>query len=330
MPAAGVDLPRRVVVVGAGTMGARIAVCFAREGVDVCVTARRAESLADAARTIASCVAQADAESPGGSSPGGGGSAEAIEARIRLTTDATSELAEADLVIESIREDLGQKITLLKHVGAHVPPTAVVATNTSSLDLDILAGAVDAPGRFAGLHWFNPADLVELVEVVAGARTEPETVELLRGWMARLGKVPVLVCRAVPGFIANRLQYALMREAYALVADGVCGWSDIDIAVTNGLGPRWASLGPFQNMDLAGLDVHVAVARALYPALATDQLPPAALVDHVARGWLGAKSGHGLLGEYTEEQVARLTSARDMALRRWSQFRSRLAGDIEE
>ncbi len=133
--------------------------------------------------------------------------------------------------------------------------------------------------------------------------------------MQGLGKAPVVLTRAVPGFVANRLQYALIREAYALVAAGVCTWADADLAVTGGLGPRWAAVGPFQSMDLAGLDVHLAVATALFPLLATDSEPPGLLADLVADGRLGAKSGAGLLGAYPPDRREALTALRDGVLR---------------
>lgn len=290
-------LPARAVVVGAGTMGARIAACLARAGIAVCATARREETLRSAAATIHAALA------------------EPAESLVRLTTDADAELARADLVIETIREDHADKTAVLGHVTARVGPDAIVTTNTSSLDLAALATAADGPERFAGLHWFNPADLVRLVEVVPAPDTSAATVETLRGWMVALGKTPVVLARAVPGFVANRLQYALIREAYALVAAGVCTLAEADLAVTGGLGPRWAAVGPFQSMDLAGLDVHLAVAEALFPVLATGSEPPGLLADLVAAGRLGAKSGTGLLGDYPPPRREALAARRDSVLR---------------
>lgn len=290
-------LPGRVVVVGAGTMGARIAACLARAGIGVCATARREETLRSAAAAIRAAL--------------GGPAA----SRVLLTTDADAELARADLVIETIREDHADKAAVLEHVTARARPDAIVTTNTSSLDLAALAAAAEGPQRFAGLHWFNPADLVRLVEIVPAPGTSAATTETLRGWMAGVGKTPVVLARAVPGFVANRLQYALIREAYALVAAGVCTWAEADLAVTGGLGPRWAAVGPFQSMDLAGLDVHLAVARALFPRLATDSEPPGLLADLVAAGRLGAKSGAGLLGDYSAQRREALAALRDDVLR---------------
>lgn len=320
--------PERVVVIGAGTMGARIALFFAQAGLTVCLVSRRQETLEAAATTILSVLAEAPvrASGPAARQPTQEGrKPREVLSRIRLTTDATYDLGAADLVVETIREDPGDKIALLGQVGSRVRPEALVTTNTSSLDLAALAEAVPHPERFAGLHWFNPADLVELVEVVPAPATAPGVVETLRAWLAELGKAPVVVRRAVPGFVANRLQYALLREAYALVAAGVCTLADADLAVVAGLGPRWAAIGPFQSMDIAGLDVHLAVARALFPDLAAGAVPPDLLAGLVDAGHLGVKSGRGLLGDYPPHRQESLTRLRDATLRMIPLVRERAA-----
>jgi len=320
--------PERVVIIGAGTMGARIALFFAQAGLTVCATSRRPETLRAAGATIRSALAAPVT----GSHPAAWPSVAAPEhpeeilARIRLTSDADDELGTADLVVETIREDLGEKITVLGRAGSRVRSDAIVTTNTSSLDLAALSEAVPGPERFVGLHWFNPADLVELVEVVPTPGTASTVVETLRSWLAELGKAPVVLGHAVPGFIANRLQYALLREAYALVAGGVCTWADADLAVVRGLGPRWAAIGPFQSMDLAGLDVHLAVARTLFPDLAVGTAPPELLADLVKAGHLGAKSGHGLLGDYPPERQEIVARLRDATLRLMHVVRETAAG----
>jgi 3-hydroxybutyryl-CoA dehydrogenase len=126
------------------------------------------------------------------------------------------------------------------------------------------------------------------VEVVGGKGTAPETLETLSGWMEELGKAPVVVRRDVPGFVVNRLQYALLREAYALVDEGVCTFADVDRAVTHGLGARWAAIGPFETMDLAGLDVHAAVAANLWPELNNDSEPSPSIARALEKGSLRA------------------------------------------
>ena len=181
----------------------------------------------------------------------------------------------------------------------------MLATTTSSLPLAELASALATPERFAGWHFFHPSDLMSLVEIIPGERTDPAVLALLRGWSEQLERAPIVLQRDVPGFVANRLQYALLREAYALVAADVCAFEDVDVAVTAGLGARWAAIGPFATMDLAGLEVHAAVAAALFPLLSGAADAPAELVRLRASGAGGARAGRGLLGEYPPERGQR-------------------------
>jgi 3-hydroxybutyryl-CoA dehydrogenase len=256
-----VKLPREVAVVGAGTMGAGIARVFAEAGASVRLCARRESSLESARGRLGETAAQ-----------------------VRLTTSADDALDGAELVIETIVEEAEPKRALLARAEELTPPEAILTTNTSSLPLRELAKGLRRPERFAGLHWLNPPELVELVEVVGGERTASETLETLAGWMEELGKAPVVVRRDVPGFVVNRLQYALLREAYALVDAGVCTFADVDRAVTHGLGARWAAIGPFETMELAGLDVHAAVAANLWPELSNDSEPSPSLAEALERG----------------------------------------------
>jgi 3-hydroxybutyryl-CoA dehydrogenase len=136
----------------------------------------------------------------------------------------------------------------------------------------------------------------------------------LEAWSSELGKRPIVLHVDTPGFVANRLQYALLREGYALVEAGVCRLEDVDLAVTAGLGARWAALGPFQTMDLAGLDVHASVAGALFPELSNATEVPATLTDARTAGAGGAKAGRGLLGAYPRERLAALEERRDRCL----------------
>jgi 3-hydroxybutyryl-CoA dehydrogenase len=258
-----VKLPQHVAVVGAGTMGAGIARVFAAAGASVRLCARRESSLESARGRLGETAAQ-----------------------VRLTTSADDALDGAELVVETIVEEVEPKRALLARAEEVVAPDAILTTNTSSLPIAALAGVLQRPERFAGLHFLNPPELVELVEVVGAERTAPEILETLAGWMEELGKAPVVVRRDVPGFVVNRLQYALLREAYALVDAGVCTYADVDRAVTHGLGARWAAIGPFETMDLAGLDVHAAVARNLWPALNNDSEPSPSIARALERGSL--------------------------------------------
>jgi 3-hydroxybutyryl-CoA dehydrogenase len=253
------SLPREVAVIGAGTMGAGIARVFAEGRASVRLTARREASL-DAARERL-----------------GGGN-------VQLTTSLDDAVEGANLVVETISEDAAAKSQVLVRAEQLAAADAILTTNTSSLPLAPLARMLKEPTRFAALHFLNPPELVEAVEIVGAEQTGPETIETLAAWMAQLGKAPIVVRRDVPGFVVNRLQYALLREAYALVDEGVCSFADVDRAVTHGLGARWAAIGPFETMDLAGLDVHAAVAENLWPELANTSEPSPAIAAARDRG----------------------------------------------
>jgi 3-hydroxybutyryl-CoA dehydrogenase len=285
-------MPSEVSVVGAGTMGAGIARILAEAGSSVRLCARRESSLERAQPRLGDAAA-----------------------RVWATTSLDEALAGAELVVETIVEDAAAKREVLARAEALAAADAIVTTNTSSLPLAALAGALRRPERFAGLHWLNPPELVELVEIVAGERTAEATVETLTGWVELLGKVPVVVRRDVPGFVVNRLQYALLREAYALVDAGVCSFADVGRAVVHGLGARWAAIGPFTTMDLAGLDVHAAVAANLWPELASGSEPTPTIAEALGSGARGVEGGRGLLGDYPDEAAAELRARRDRVLR---------------
>jgi 3-hydroxybutyryl-CoA dehydrogenase len=271
--------PRQVAVVGAGTMGAGIARVFADGGAHVRLTARRQESL-DAARERAGKA-------------------------VHMTTDLDEALADADLVVETIVEEVGPKRVVFARAEELGAPDALLTTNTSSLSVDEIGRDLERPERFAGLHFLNPPELVEVVEIVGGDATAPETLDTLAAWMEELGKAPVIVRKDVPGFVVNRLQYALLREAYALVDSGVCSFEDVDRAVTYGLGARWAAIGPFETMDLAGLDVHAAVAANLWPELSNTTEPSETITRTI--------EGGGALRGDTPHEV--LKARRDRVLR---------------
>lgn len=285
-----IELPRDVAVIGAGTMGAGIARVFADGGASVRLMARRETSLAAAQQRL-------------GTGP------------VRLTTSLDEALRGADLVVETIVEDAEPKREVLARAEKLAGPDAILTTNTSSLPLSALAEALGRPERFAGLHFLNPPELVELVEVVGAERTASEVLDALVDWMEELGKAPIVVRRDVPGFVVNRLQYALLREAYALVDGGVCSFGDVDRAVSHGLGARWAAIGPFETMDLAGLDVHAAVAANLLPELANETEPSPSIERVLETGALGVKSGRGLRGQYSPADAAALSARRDRVLR---------------
>lgn len=261
--------PVRIAVLGAGLMGAGIATVLAAAGHTVVSWDARPEALA------------------------------ALSHPISTTEHLNEAVVGADLVLEAIAEDLAVKEEVYRRISA-LNPHCIVASNTSSLPAEKLAAALNPPERFAIAHFFNPATVVPLVEIVPAPQTAPETLATLKRVMERAGKLPVVLNRAVPGFVANRLQAALYREAYALAADGVASPEDIDLVVRAGLGSRWAAAGPIMVTDLGGMDIWKAVTGQLFPVLAADKVTPAAIEERVARGELGAKTGQGI---YTHDPM---------------------------
>jgi 3-hydroxybutyryl-CoA dehydrogenase len=297
--------PHRVAVLGAGTMGVGIALCFARAGIDVVLTSRRATTLETSRARIEQRLAElarAGALNPA--------AIPEIVGRVQTTPGLEQAVSGAEVVVESVVEDLDVKHQVLARAERAAPVGALIATDTSSISIDELAAALKRPESFAGMHWFNPPEQVALVEVVSGARTTPEVAQRLVDLARALGKRPVHVRRDIAGFVANRIQYAVFREAFALVQSGVCSYADLDEAVRPGPGARWAAVGPFESLDLAGLDVHQAVATRLYPTLAVDTEPARVVTDLVAAGNLGCKTGRGLYGDYDGEAIAALTERR--------------------
>ena len=242
-----------------------------------------------------------------------------------LTTSLEA-AAMCQLLIESIPEDVTAKLSVLGILEQMAPPDAVMTTNTSSISIERLSTALSRSERFAGFHWLNPAELVPLVEIVSGPNTNSTTVSTLMGWATHAGKSPIHVKRDAPGFVVNRLQYALLREAYRLEELGISSLEDIDTAVTSGLGLRWAAVGPFETMDLAGLDVHAEVARRLFPELSNQTAVPGLVVDLIATGDLGAKTGRGLRGEYPPARLKNVAGERDLVLMTLAHLRKRNSG----
>jgi 3-hydroxybutyryl-CoA dehydrogenase len=297
-------------------MGAGIALAFALGGSPATMVARRQSTLDAAWRRI---EASAALLTEAGRLPGT--DREAVLGRITGTTDLGGADLGGDLVVESVTEDLAAKRRLYRAIEPRLGPSTILGTCTSALPLAELAAGLARPGQFIGYHWFNPAELVALVEIVPAGPTAAAVTDRVEAFSRAIGKQPVRIAADVPGFVANRLQYALIREAYSLVEAGVCSPADVDRVVTAGLGPRWAAIGPFLSMDLAGLDVHRAVAEQLFPRLSAATGVPPMLTGLEAAGALGVKAGRGLLGRYDEERVREVIELRArilLMLDRWA------------
>jgi 3-hydroxybutyryl-CoA dehydrogenase len=208
-----------------------------------------------------------------------------------------------DLVIECIPEKLAPKQALFAELEKRVRPDAVLTSNSSSFPISAIADGLASAQRMFNLHFFMPAHLVPLVEVVLGERSSPALAESLAAFMRGCGMVPVLVQKDLPGFLANRLQHALAREAFAMIDAGIATPEDVDAAVRFGFGFRFLAAGPVLQRDHAGIDVHCPAAATMYPSLATNTVPSRALTERLESGRFGMKSGEGFY-RWTPETIA--------------------------
>lgn len=214
------------------------------------------------------------------------------------------DFTDAALVIEAVPEQLPLKRQVFATLDRLVPAGVPVASNASGLRITDIAEGLESRSRMANLHFFLPAHLVPGVEVVRGEYTDPAVCDRLAEIMASLGRKPIRVGRDVPGFLANRIQHALMREAFAAIDEGLATAEDVDAAVRYAFGFRYVAAGPMLQKELAGLETQLAAARSIYPSLHNGTEPSATLQRLVAEGRLGAKSGRGFR-DWPAEATAR-------------------------
>lgn len=279
---------KHVAMIGAGTMGTGMGLCYAQAGYKVTLYDIKAEQLAWALERIAKSQAVFVEEALFSAEE-----ADAARARITTTTDLAEALDGVQFVLEAAPEVLDLKQSLFREMEALCPADTILATNTSGLSITSIASACEHPERVGGQHWANPAEIVPLVEVIRGELTSDETLDLIYRVTKKLGKEPVLVQKDVPGFASNRLQYAVLREAYHLVAEGIVSVEDVDRTLKNGVGFRYPWLGPLETVDLGGVDVFHGVSQYLLPDLSTAQTTPEFLDRLVEEDKLGIKTGEG-------------------------------------
>lgn len=292
-----------VVIAGAGTMGASLAQIFAQAGIQVTLWNRSQAGLDRAAALIRS-------------------NQSALVAAGRLSADDSNALMErivptteyacfptASFLLESIAEDLTLKQDFFRRISTLVPVDCILTTNTSGLSISAIGSTVAEPGRFCGMHWINPPHLVPLVEVIQGTDTGDGTMDFVYALAQRLRKKPIRA-KDLPGFIMNRLQLALLREALALVDSGAATAEDVDAAVKYGLGLRYACVGPFETMDLGGVDIFCRIASYLLADLDDRKDTPPLLQTLTEQGACGVKSGHGFY-DYSGEKAAAALENRD-------------------
>jgi 3-hydroxybutyryl-CoA dehydrogenase len=233
--------------------------------------------------------------------------------RISHHTDLAEACRGAGLIVESVPEDMELKRRLYASLEEMVPPETIICTNTSALSINELARDLQHPHRFVGTHFWNPAQVMPCVEIVKGERTAPEIFETVAEIMRKAGKEPVKVQKDLPGFLGNRMQHALQREAMSLVEQGVASAEDVDRVVHHSFGLRLALMGPMERADLGGLDTTLKVQNYLLPFLDDRTTACPMLEKQVAAGRLGAKTGAGFF-EWPPEKSARVVAQRDRAL----------------
>jgi 3-hydroxybutyryl-CoA dehydrogenase len=291
---------QRIAVVGAGLMGHGIALELAAHGFTVQLHDQDQAQLDRArdgitnglARLVAIERITRDA-------------AAAAPARITMGRDLRAAVTNTDLVIEAVSENLDVKRSIFRELDAWAPPGAMLASNTSTFMPSLLAAATGRLRQVIVTHYFNPPYLLPLVELVRGDQTSDETVETLRALYQSIGKSPAVVQREAPGFVGNRLQMALLREALAIVDAGIASPRDVDTIIRTSFGRRLAVAGVFEVFEAAGWDLTLTVAEQLFPAIDRSTEPPASLRQKVARGELGLKSGQGFY-TWTPDEAAAL------------------------
>jgi 3-hydroxybutyryl-CoA dehydrogenase len=290
--------PSTVGVAGLGLLGRGIATCLLAHGYRVIACEPKAEARDAAVGHIGAAIDDLVQR-------GGFPARLSEEWRGRyVTCEDVAAFADCEFVIESIVEELSAKHALFDRIEAVLGPTVPIASNTSALPISSLQAARKHPPRFIGAHWAEPCHLTRFLEVVRGEQTDDATVEATLALGRRVGKDPTVVRKDVEGFIVNRLGYAMFREAFWLLENGVADVDTIDRAFRNALSV-WANVaGPFRWMDLTGIPAYAAVMERLFPQLSKSDQVPEAMRRLVEGGAVGIANGRGFY-DYTPEEVAR-------------------------
>ena len=300
-----------VCIVGSGTMGSSIALNFAKSGIEVDLfdisdqALKRGFSLIRGAldTLVENGLISLD-DTP------------ALVEKIHGVTDLGSVSKNTLFMIECAPENLEIKQKVFQQMESHFSRTTVFASNTSSLSPTEIASVLSGRDRFIAANFWNPAHLLPLVEIMPGAETSGETVRFTRKIMERIGKEPVVLSRETPGYIGNRLQFALLREALYLVDSGIASKEDVDRAVRYGIGRRLGDTGPLETADLGGTHVFAAICESLFKDLCSSTEVSPALIDAARRGDLGYSTGRGLY-EWPPEKLEKVQKNRQQTLMEW-------------
>ena len=260
----------KIGICGTGLMGATMAQIFAEKGYETCIWGRTESSLERGRKII---TLEADAP-------------------LHFTTQL-EDLEQCDIIIESIVEDLAVKQAFFERLSEIVDSETILATNTSGLSMNRICERVRGKERFLGMHWFNPSNLIPLIEIICNEKTEQRYVDVVYGLAKAVGKKPVICRRDVPGFIANRVQFAVLRECMDIVEKGTATIEDVDAVMKYGIGFRYAAYGPFEVADFGGLDTFYHISEYLNQDLCDAKEPQKTMKDLYIQGNYGVKSGRG-------------------------------------
>jgi 3-hydroxyacyl-CoA dehydrogenase len=294
---------RRVATMGTGTMGPGMGAVLARAGMEVALYDVSAEALERAKATYELAWGVLDRlETPtldGGS--------------VRYATELADALDGAEFVMEAVPEKLELKQQVFAEYERHVGPDVILASNTSGIPVTRIAANLEHPERVIGMHWSNPPHLIPMIEIIPGEKTNEAARAGAAAIVQDIGYYPSLLKKEVPGFVENRILYAIMRECLALVDEGVIGREELDLNVKWGIGYKLAVIPPMQLLDMAGLDIYTSVASYLNPDLSNASEVSSTIRDLTEQGRLGMKTKGGIF-DYTDEQVGELRAQRAMKL----------------
>ncbi|MCL2392707.1 MAG: 3-hydroxyacyl-CoA dehydrogenase family protein [Oscillospiraceae bacterium] len=290
---------KNIAVIGAGMMGKMVAFVFASKyevGVYDIAPQNLIESIREATKELITEAVLTPED------------VEKRLSRIQFTTNINDKLiADSDLLIEAVFEDMQLKQKIFAQLEEICRPDCIFCTNTSVMSPSEISKDLKYRERFAATHFWNPAHLIPLVEVVMSDATSEDVAQLLMDILTEVGKKPVLCKKDVPGFVANRLQHALWREAIYMVENGIADAKTVDDACKYGPGLRWPVLGPMENSDLVGIELTLSIHDYVLKALADNHEPSYMLQEMIDKGALGMKTGKGWQ-TWSPEQIAKLTT----------------------
>lgn len=299
-----VILVEKAGVVGAGVMGPGIGLALADAGYDVLIMDLDQKALERGLKDIKNTLDLFLEEGTVSKKQ-----AKNSLSRIELTTDI-DDLRDVDYVTEAVTENMKAKKEVFSELDEVCGEEVILASNTSSLDINEIASVTNRPDKVIVTHWMNPPSIIPIVEVVMGRETSQETKGFVMNLLDEVGKAPVLLKKIVPGYLINRMNFAIAREALSMIEKDIVEKEDVDVLFKKAFGPRYTLMGPIQTLDLFGLDTCKAIAEYIYPSLSNAETPSELLEEKVNQGKLGVKSGKGFY-QYGKESPDKIKSKID-------------------